>query len=844
MYDAALAYTKASTPFLPLQIVVRLCHLCLIFVHLSTQTGIMSMQSKEVTTEISFDDFKAEILQDYRLGWESRHLSYTGRKEVLNGRAKFGIFGPGVELAQLALAKVFREGDFRSGYYRDQTISYANGITTLEQMFAQLYAHADVNHDPHSAGRQMNSHFATRSLDENGMWRDLTKIKHAAADSAPTASQMLKSVGLALASKLYRNNKSLHESKQFSDQGNEVVFATIGDASTSEGIFWEAVNAAAVQKIPLVVNVWDNGYGISVPIKYQTTKENISQALSGFITDENGNGMDIYVVKAWDYASLIETYEKAVHKTRTTHIPCLIHVVELAQPQGHSTSGSHERYKTPERLKWEEERDCLTKFKQWILKNNIATEQELQTIETESAERVAAAKNSAWDAYLSEIKQMRQDVLPFLQMVADASVHKTAIESIIKDLNSIPTPFKKDIFRLSKKILRLVQAENIDCKANLKAWIDDTYREEQQKYSSHLHSESRQAVQHIPIVAATYPAQPELAAGYEIINQYFDKLFAERKDVVAFGEDVGKIGDVNQGFAGLQDKYGELRIWDTGIREATIIGQGQGLAMRGLRPIAEIQYLDYLLYGLQPMSDDIATLQYRTKGGQKAPVIIRTRGHRLEGIWHSGSPMGMILHSLRGMHVCVPRNFTQAAGMYQTLIQSDEPALVIECLNGYRLKEPMPSNLGSYTVPLGKIETLRQGTDITMVSYGSTLRVCEEAIQFLEEADISVELIDVQTLLPFDLSKEIVESLKKTNRLVVVDEDVPGGASAFILQQVLEDQQGYRWLDAAPLTITSKAHRPAYGTDGDYFSKPNAEEIFEKVYQVMHEYAPSIYPPL
>ena len=804
----------------------------------------MGSQSKELTKEISFEDFKSEVLKDYQLGWESRHFSYTGRKEVLNGRAKFGIFGPGVELAQLALAKVFNEGDYRSGYYRDQTISYANGIVTLEQMFAQLYAHADVKMDPHSAGRQMNSHFATRSLDEKGLWNDQTKIKHSAADSAPTASQMLKSVGLALASKLYRQNTSLHSMKTFSKKGNEIVFATIGDASTSEGIFWESVNAAAVQKIPLVVNVWDNGYGISVPIKYQTTKESISKALSGFMLDEEGNGMDIYIAKAWDYVELCETYQKAIKKTRETHIPCLIHVIELAQPQGHSTSGSHERYKSEERLKWEEERDCLVKFKSWITQNNIASEDELTSIENKAAEKVNNAKNTAWDAYLQDIKNMRSEVIPFLNMIAEASSQKNSVNDLIKELNQIITPFKKDIFRIAKKVLRLVHHENIDCKANLKAWIEDTYRHEQEVYSSHLHSQSELSVLKVEEVKPSYDENPAQIAGYEIINKYFDFLFEHNKEVVAFGEDVGKIGDVNQGFAGLQDKYGELRIWDTGIREATIIGQGQGLAMRGLRPIAEIQYLDYLLYGLQPLSDDIATLQYRTKGGQKAPLIVRTRGHRLEGIWHSGSPMGMILHSLRGMYVCVPRNFVQAAGMYQTLINSDEPALVIECLNGYRLKESMPNNLGTYNIPLGVVSTLKEGRDITMVSYGSTLRICDEAIKFLEEANISIELIDVQTLLPFDLTHQIAASVKRTNRLVVVDEDVPGGASAYIMQHILEIQGAYKWLDAAPITITAKAHRPSYGSDGDYFSKPNAEEIYEKVYAVMNEAAPEIYPTI
>lgn len=798
----------------------------------------MESTAQEKRNHLTFNNFKDELLNDYKIGWESRHLSYMGRKEVLNGKAKFGIFGPGVELAQIAMAKVFNEGDFRSGYYRDQTISYANGIADLKQMFAQLYAHADVVHEPHGAGRQMNSHFATRSLDENGNWKDLTKIKHSAADSAPTASQMLKAVGLALASKLYRKNEDLHSCTTFSNKGDEVVFATIGDASTSEGIFWESVNAAAVQRIPLVVNVWDNGYGISVPIKYQTTKSSISKALQGFLIDDEGNGIDIYVVKAWDYPALCETYQKAVAKTRETHIPCLIHVIELAQPQGHSTSGSHERYKSDERLKWEEERDCLVKFKEWIIENGLATESELSAIEKDASEKVVQARNEAWDAYLQPIKNEREEVVTFLNAIAQESAHRVAIEGAIKELNGIASPLRRDIIRIGKKVMRIAQRENIAFKDNLKAWLDDAHRIGLETYGSHLFSQSAQNICRIPEVKPSYSGDAPMMAGYEIINQYFDHLFTNNKMVVAFGEDVGKIGDVNQGFAGLQDKYGVNRIFDTGIREATIMGQGQGLAMRGLRPIAEIQYLDYLLYGLQPLSDDVATLQYRTRGGQKAPMIVRTRGHRLEGIWHSGSPMGMVIHSLRGIHVCVPRNFVQAAGMYQTLIQSDEPALVVECLNGYRFKEKAPNNIGEYTIPLGVPEVLQSGTDITMVSYGSTLRICEDAIQYLNEQGVSVELIDVQTLLPFDIHHSIVESVKRTNRLVVVDEDVPGGASAFILQQILDIQNGYKYLDSKPITISSKSHRPAYGSDGDYFSKPNAEEIYERVMELMMEANP------
>lgn len=800
---------------------------------------VMSRTQTNSTKEISFEDFKKEVLSDYQLGWESRHFSTIGRKEVLTGKAKFGIFGAGKELAQIALSKFFQNGDFRTGYYRDQTIALATGNVTLNQLFAQLYAHADVEHDPMSAGRMMNAHFATRMLDENGDWKNLMEMKNLPADLSPTAAQSLKALGLALASKLYRNNKNLHHKTTFSNQGNEVTFCTIGDASTSEGIFWESVNAACVMQVPLVFNVWDDGYGISVPKKYQTAKQSISQAMSGMQSDSQSIGMNIYTVKGWDYASLISTYKTAVENSRVSHTPALIHVVEVTQPQGHSTSGSHERYKSAERMQWEQDFDCLVHFKSWIVQNKIATEGELEQIENEALAKVQQAKTEAYEAYLSAIQGLKSEVKPFIDLLKSSSKASNLIEAQQNLIDAKTTIYKREILKSVHTILSITEKENIAAYENLKSWYQDVVRAEEVVYSSHLHSQSKENALHVAEIKPDYTNALE-KSGHEIINQYFDTLFSVHPEMVAFGEDVGQIGDVNQGFAGLQEKFGEIRIFDSGIREATIIGQGQGLSMRGLRPIAEIQYLDYLLYGLMPLSDDVATLQYRTRGGQKAPLIVRTRGHRLEGIWHSGSPMGMILHSLRGMYVCVPRNLTQAAGMYQTLVQSDEPALVIEPLNGYRYKEKMPKNLGEFTIPLGKVEVLAEGNDVTMVSYGSTLRICQEAIEKLESKGISVELIDSQTLLPFDLSHDIVNSLRKTNRLVIVDEDVPGGASAYILQEIIEKQDGYRYLDSAPKTITAKANRPAYGTDGDYFSKPNAEEIFDAVVQIIREAKPGI----
>jgi 2-oxoisovalerate dehydrogenase E1 component len=790
-------------------------------------------------SQISFEDFKNEVLADYLLGWQSRHFSTVGRKEVLTGKAKFGIFGAGKELAQIAMAKYFQNGDFRCGYYRDQTLALATGNSTLKQLFAQLYAHANVEKEPISAGRMMNAHFGSRFLDEKGDWKNLMEMKNFAADLSPTAAQSLKALGLALASKLYRSNKHIQDKTTFTNQGNEITYLTIGDASTSEGIFWESVNAACVLQVPLIFNVWDDGYGISVPQKYQTAKQSISQAMSGMQSDSNSVGMNIYKVQGWNYVELVNAYKTASEMSRKSHSPALVHVHEVTQPQGHSTSGSHERYKSEERMQWEVEYDCMTRFKAWIIENNLSTEAELTKIEETALAEVNKAKTEAYEEYLAEIESLKTEVKPFVDMVAAESSYGPEIAELTKIITAKATIYKREILKSVHGIISLTEKENIAAADNLKSWYQSVVKEEEQNFGSHLYSQSSQNISNIKSVAPNYEGAEE-KAGYEIINAFFDLKFAQIPELVAFGEDVGQIGDVNQGFAGLQEKYGEDRIFDCGIREATIIGQGQGLAMRGLRPIAEIQYLDYLLYGLMPLSDDVATLQYRTKGGQKAPLIVRTRGHRLEGIWHSGSPMGMMIHSLRGMHICTPRNLTQAAGMYNTLFQSDEPAVVVEPLNGYRLKEKMPTNLAEFTLPLGKVEILNRGKDLTMVSYGSTIRICQDAIEKLEARGISVELIDVQTLLPFDIEHEIVASLKNTNRLVIVDEDVPGGASAYILQEIIETQGGYKYLDSAPITITGKAHRPAYGTDGDYFSKSNPEEIYDKILAMMLESNPNL----
>ncbi|MCG9879422.1 MAG: thiamine pyrophosphate-dependent enzyme [Bacteroidia bacterium] len=783
--------------------------------------------------------YKAVILEDYRIAFQSRLTSLLGRKEVLTGKAKFGIFGDGKELPQIAMAKAFKNGDFRSGYYRDQTFMMASNLLSIQEFFAQLYAHTDVNAEPASAGRMMNGHYGTRTLDEHGNWKDLKNLKNSSSDISPTAGQMLRLVGLAHASKYYRQHQELIGENLFSINGNEVAWGTIGNASSSEGHFFEAINAGGVLQIPMVVSVWDDSYGISVHAKYQTTKENISEILKGFQRDEKGNGYQIFTVKGWDYPALCAAYEQAGKIAREEHVPCLIHVTELTQPQGHSTSGSHERYKSKERLQWEADNDCIKRFREWIIKNEISNETDLDALENEAKIQVNIAKKNAWEAYLNPIKNELNQCVELLQNLAtENSSVQAEINQLVSQLQSISEPIRKDIGVAMHKAIRLSHKHVGAAKNALVQFKQNFEALNQERYNSYLFSESQQNALKVTEVKPSYSSESKMVDGREVLVAYFDQLLSRDPRVMAFGEDVGKIGDVNQGFAGLQEKHGEGRVFDTGIRELTIIGQGIGTAMRGLRPIAEIQYLDYLLYGLQPLSDDVATLQYRTKGGQKAPLIVRTRGHRLEGIWHSGSPIGMILHSLRGMHVLTPRNMVQAAGMYETLMRSDEPALMIECLNGYRLKEKMPDNLGEYTVPLGVPEIINEGSDITVVSYGSTLRVVQDAMQMLAEVGISVELIDAQTLLPFDIHHIIGNSLQKTNKLAVIDEDVPGGASAYILQQILEKQSGYFQLDAQPITITAKAHRPAYGTDGDYFSKPNAEEIYDALLKLMEEYQP------
>ena len=797
----------------------------------------MMSQTSTPTSRLSFDEFKQEALKDYRLAIASREASLIGRREVLTGKAKFGIFGDGKELAQIAAAKCMQPGDIRSGYYRDQTLMFATGMSDIEKFFSQLYANPDVDCEPSTAGRMMNGHYGTRWLDDNGDWKDLTQTPQSSSDISPTAGQMVRALGLACASKMYRNVAELKEGfEKFTRNGNEVVFCTIGDASTSEGLFWETVNAAGVLQVPLAIFVWDDGYGISVPRKYQTTKNSISDALAGMQWDEQSGGLNIYKVKGWDYAALVSTFQEGIAHIRETHTPAIFHVQEVTQPQGHSTSGSHERYKSRERLEFEKDFDCVLKMKEFLIENAIGTEEELTAIENEAKDEARASKQRAWDSFINPIKDLVQQAADKCQQVMYESTEGAGqIAILMQQLTAIKEPIRKDVMQTVKKTLNLCKNSSTAVN-NLRNFYDMLVEDAKQKFNSHLHSQSAQSAMKVQEVPAEFGEGAQQMNGFEVLNKFFDHTFATNPAVVAFGEDLGKIGDVNQGFAGLQDKYGELRISDTGIREATIIGQGLGMAMRGLRPITEIQYLDYLLYGLQPLSDDVATLQYRTRGGQKCPMIVRTRGHRLEGIWHSGSPIGMIINAIRGMYLCVPRNMTQAAGMYNTLLKSDEPGIVIECLNGYRLKETMPSNLATYTVPFGIPEVVREGEDITIVSYGSTLRVIEEAItNYLLPQGISCEVIDARTLLPFDVNGMCVESLKKTGRIVFIDEDVPGGAAAYLFQQVIEMQGGYRFLDAAPRTLTAKAHRPAYATDGDYFSKPNAEDIAEFVQEVMAE---------
>ncbi len=802
------------------------------------------MQSETQSKEsISFEDFKTQVLEDYKIAVTSRECSLLGRREVLTGKAKFGIFGDGKEIPQLAMAKAFKNGDFRSGYYRDQTFMMAIGELTIEQFFAGLYADTNIENEPMSAGRQMGGHFATHSLEADGSWKNLMQQKNSSADISPTAGQMPRLLGLAQASKIYRNVEGI-DAEKFSDNGNEIAWGTIGNASTSEGHFWETINAAGVLQVPMVMSVWDDEYGISVHARHQTTKENISEILKGFQRDEDNKGYEIIVVNGWNYVALVETYEKASAIARSTHSPVLIHVNELTQPQGHSTSGSHERYKDEDRLTWERAFDCNVKFKEWVLENNFATEEELDAIDKDIKKQVRDGKKAAWTAYSQPMKDQLSELLPLLENAASNSEDEEAILALKNELSEIKDPLKKDLLVAARKSLRYMIGTESSAKSDLINWIETYTSTSQPEYSSNLYSDSSNNALSIEEVVATYDDDAKDVDARIILRDNFDKIFATKPETLIFGEDSGGIGDVNQGLEGLQEKYGELRVADVGIREATILGQGLGMAMRGLRPIAEIQYLDYVLYALQIMSDDLATLQYRTKGKQKAPVIVRTRGHRLEGIWHSGSPMGALVHLLRGIHILVPRNMTKAAGFYNTLLEADEPALVVECLNGYRLKEKLPNNFGEFRTPLGVVETIKEGSDITLVSYGSTLRLVEEAANELELVGINAEVIDVQSLLPFDLNKDIVKSVAKTNRLLVIDEDVPGGASAYIMQEILENQNAYVHLDSKPQTLAAKEHRPAYGTDGDYFSKPSTEDIYEKIYEIMNEANPSKFPKL
>lgn len=794
--------------------------------------------------EITFEEFRRQVLEDYRLAVISREASLTGRKEVLRGKAKFGIFGDGKEVAQLALAKSFRSGDWRSGYYRDQTWAFATGMCSVREFFAQLYADTDLSHDPMSGGRQMNGHFATRFIDENGNWKEQVSMHNSAADTSPTSSQFPRALGLALASKKYRECRELKDLTRFSNNGNEVVFVTIGDASTSEGNFWESLNAAAVLQVPMAMVVWDDGYGISVPIKYQTAKQSISEAAAGFIHDDNGASIDIYTVKGWDYPSLVETFEKAIAKIRDSHHPALIHVKELTQPQGHSTSGSHERYKSKERLEWEIEHDCNRKMREWMIQYAIAPAEEIEEIEKDAKDFVSAERAAAWNGFNDPIKNSLAELTVLLDQAAAASSAGADISYLHNELTTSLDPTNKDLLSTARQALVVMRNDDASVRQPLASWTENFRSRFDRAYTSHLYNERHRSALNVPEVKARYDDDALVLNGFEILNHCFDEMLAREPRLFAFGEDLGHIGDVNQGFMKLQAKYGEHRVFDVGIREETIIGQGLGMAMRGLRPLAEIQYLDYLIFGLQTLTDDVSTLHYRTVGGQSAPLIVRTRGHRLEGIWHSGSPIGMILNSIRGMYLLVPRNMTQAAGFYNTMLQSDDPALIIECLNGYRLKEKLPANIGEFTVPLGVPEVLEEGTDVTLVTYGSCCRVASEAIERLNRVGISVELIDVQTLLPFDIHHKIGESIRKTNRVVFLDEDVPGGASAYMYQQVMEHQNIWQWLDSAPVTITAKPNRPAYASDGDYFCKPQAEDVFEAIYKMMHEVSPDEYPKL
>lgn len=813
----------------------------------------MAKESTEIdVTPVDFETFKNEVIADYKLACLSREASLLGRREVLTGKAKFGIFGDGKELAQIALAKQFRNGDFRSGYYRDQTLMMAIGQLNIQQYFAGLYGETNVDLEPQSAGRQMGGHYSTRNLDEKGNWLNLMEQKNSSGDISPTAGQMPRLLGLAQASKVYRNHpelKELEAFQKFTNGGNEVAFGTIGDASTSEGPFWETINAAGVLQVPMVMSVWDDGFGISVSRDKQTTKGSISEALAGMQRTADKPGYEIFTTKGWDYAHLVETYEKAVKIAREEHVPVLVHVQEVNQPQGHSTSGSHERYKSEERLQWEHDFDCNNKFKEWILGfevdgTRIASAEELEQIEKDAKKQVRDDKNAAWKDFTDALKSDLSEAISIFQAVAAESVEVEFIQTEITALQKAMDPIRKDILGAARKVLRMIRKENIQSKAMLAAWIQQKIEENKLRYSSHLYSESEFNAVKIEGLSPAFADDVKMEDGRIILRDNFRAIFQKYPETLVFGEDAGKIGGVNQSLEGMQEEFGELRVSDVGIRECTIIGQGIGMAMRGLRPIAEIQYLDYLLYAIQIMSDDLSTVQYRTKGGQKAPLIVSTRGHRLEGIWHSGSPMGMIVNSLRGMYVCVPRNMTKAAGFYNTLLIGDEPALVIEPLNGYRTKERMPVNMGEFRTPLGIPEIVSEGSDITLVSYGSTFNLCEQACKLLAEHGISVELIDAQTLIPFDVNHMIKDSVKKTNRLLIVDEDVSSGATAYMLDKILVEQKAYFHLDSAPETLSAKDHRPPYGSDGDYFSKPAIEDIFEKVYEIMSEAEPAKYPAL
>ena len=802
--------------------------------------SILASKSGGIAPEHS----KMQILKDYRVVTLSRQASLVGRKEVLNGKAKFGIFGDGKELAQVAMAHAFQNGDWRSGYYRDQTVMMAVGGLTVKEFFAQLFADTNVAHEPASAGRQMNNHFATRLIDDQGQWLDQTTQPNTSSDISPTGGQMARLVGLAYASKLYRGNKRLSGLNKFSHSGNEIAFGTIGNASTSEGLFWEAMNAAGVLQIPMLMSVWDDAYGISVHAKYQTTKQSISKIMAGFNYESDLKGIALHVVKGWDYEALVATYKKAAEACRRDHIPQLIHVIEMTQPQGHSTSGSHERYKTKERLQWEEDFDCVARMRAWIISTGVATEAEVQKIDEEALKYVESAKTEAWADYIQPLEQERDDAIKVLEAVGPLTGKDEICRKAVQELKRQPALFRRNVQSALKRVLFQMSDVQQDDKLPLLRFIERHEAVNQRRYSSHLFSETHRSALLVKDVMPAYSDASEKVDGRQVIQKFFEVAISRDPRIFICGEDVGQLGGVNLEFDGLQEKFGDLTVTDTGIREATIFGQGIGAAMRGLRPIADIQYLDYLLYCFQGMSDDLATLHYRTAGGQIAPLIVRTKGHRLEGVWHSGSPMGTIINGVRGVHVCVPRNMVQAAGMYNTLLQGDDPALVVEVLNGYRLKETIPDNLADFTTPLGVPEILTLGTDLTLVTYGACIRIAQEAMRLLEDVGISIELIDVQTLLPFDRFGKIRESVAKTNALVCMDEDVPGGASAFMLQQILEDQKSYEYLDAAPRTLCSKAHRAAYASDGDYYSKPNSEDVFELVYGMMHERSPSRFPAI